>query len=76
MIEHVLVVMDDCIVAAELVIEFVLSVRQDVFLICQSSCVRVSSVRLGPLLVLPQVRVESAFAVGWAVLRTQTSAVV
>ena len=54
-IEHVLVVADDGLVAAELVIETILSVGEDVFLILDRGRVRMTAVWLGSLLVLAQI---------------------
>lgn len=72
-VEHVLVVLDDGGVPAELVIESVLGVRQDVPLVPGRGHVRLVSVRLRTQVILSQVRVERTLAVGWSVVGAQAT---
>ena len=72
-IKHVLIVLYEGIVAAELVVEFVLSVGKNVSLVTTRSHVRRATVWLGSLVVLAQVRVERPLSVGRTVLGTKTT---
>ena len=72
-IKHVLVVLNKAGVTTELVIEFVLSVGQNVSLITHSCRVGCSTVWLGTLVVLSQVRVEGTVAVSGTVVAAQST---
>ena len=72
-VKHVLVVLDDGGVAAVLVIESVLSVAEQVTLVTHRRHVRGPAVRLRSLVVLAQVRVESALSMGRSVVGAQTT---
>ena len=67
-IEHVLIVLDDGIVAAELVVKSILSVRQNVSLVPWRRHVRLVSVWHGGHVVLAQIWVEGSLGMGWAVV--------
>ena len=67
-VQHILVVADEGFIPAELVIEVILSVRKNVFLVGQRGSVWLISIWLGSLLVLPQVWVERALAMRRTVL--------
>ena len=72
-IKHVLIVLDEGVVAAELVAEFVLGVGKQVSLVTTRSHVRSATVWLGCLVVLTQVRVEGSLPVSRATLGTKTA---
>lgn len=73
LVQHVLIVLDDGSVAAELVIESILCVRQDVSLVAHCGSIRLVSVRHGGLVILAQIGVESTLSVGWSVVCPQTT---
>jgi len=72
-IEHVLVVLDEGGVAAELVVEHVLRVAQQVTLVTRRRHVRGAAVHLLDLVVLAQVTVESASTMGRSVVCSQAA---
>ena len=75
-VEHVLVVLDESCVTAELVVKFVLCVRQNVTLISHRSCVRMAAIGLCDLVVLAQIGVKGARAVSRSVISTKSTRVV
>ena len=72
-VEHVLIVLDDGIVSAELVVESILRVRQNVSFVSRRRHVRLVSVWHGCHVILSQVRVEGSLRVGRAVVGTQAA---
>ena len=72
-VEHVLVVLHEGSVAAELVVETILRVRQNVTLICHGSSVRRATVGLGNLVVFTQVGVEGALTMCRSVVSAKTT---
>ena len=74
-VKHVLVVLNEGSVATELVIESILRVRQNVSLVTRCGHVRLATVGLSSLVVLPQVRVEGALAVGGTVVSAEPTRV-
>ena len=74
-IKHVLIVAHNRGIASELVIKFVLGVGQDVSFIFKRGGMGRWAVRWSSLLVLSQVGVEGALAMGRSVVSTETTAV-
>lgn len=72
-VEHVLVVLHEGGVAAELVIESVLRVREHITLVSHSGGVRCAAIGLRNLIILAQVGIEGALAVCWPVIDTKTT---
>ena len=73
LVEHVLIVLDDGVVSAELVIESILRVRQNVSLVSRRRHMRLVSVWHGRHVILTQVRVEGPLRVGGAVVGAQAA---
>lgn len=67
-VKHVLIVLDEGSVSAELVAESVLGVREEIFLIPQRCHVGAAAIRLGGLVVLSKVRIERPLSVSRSVL--------
>ena len=73
LVQHVLIVLDEGSVAAELVVESVLRVGEDIALVGQGGGVRGAAVRLRHLVVLAQVRVEGALTMGRSVVSAKSA---
>lgn len=75
LIKHILIVPYDWCVSAELVIEFVLGIRQNISLVTKCGHMRSRAIWLGHLIVLTQIGVESASTMSRTVSSSDTTRV-